>query len=103
MELIVCCIGVKETQDLGLKLTGQLKLENERRTLGGSQKLCTWLQYGGRKTTYVFGTDRYGSMGLNLEETWNFFTRKMLLLSGVHVPSKSKELLRASSRSNLVI
>lgn len=42
-------------------------------------------------------------MGLNLEETWNFFTRKVLLLSGIHVPSKSKELLRASSRSNLVL
>lgn len=39
-------------------------------------------------------------MGLKLEEAWNFFKRKVLLLSGIHVPSKGKELLRASSRSN---
>lgn len=48
-ELIVCCIVVKETQDLGLKSTRQLKLKNERRRLKGLQKLCTWLQYRGRK------------------------------------------------------
>lgn len=32
--------------------------------------------------------------------SWNFFKRKVLILSGIHVPSKRKELLRESSRSN---
>lgn len=39
-------------------------------------------------------------MGLKLEEAWNFFKRKVLMLSGIHVASKRKELLRESSRSN---
>lgn len=39
-------------------------------------------------------------MGLKLEEAWNFFKRKVLILSDIHVPSKRKELLRVSSRSN---
>lgn len=36
---------MKETQDLGLKATRQLKLKNERRKLRGLQKLCAWFQY----------------------------------------------------------
>lgn len=41
-------------------------------------------------------------MVLKLEEAWNFFKRKVLILSGIHVPSKRKESLRVSSRSNLM-
>jgi len=41
-------------------------------------------------------------VGWKLEEAWNFFKRKALMLSEVPVPSKRKELLRASSRSNLM-
>lgn len=41
-------------------------------------------------------------MGLKLKEAWNFFQRKVLILTGIHGPSKSKELSRGISRFSLI-
>lgn len=41
-------------------------------------------------------------MGVKLEGAWNFFQRKVLILTGIHGPSKRKELCKGISRSSLM-